>query len=186
MLIRINKVAKANIFCEEYANLIANNLIEFDRNRFVIIYGPNGTGKTSLAKVFDQEPGSEYNISINNVVYTEKDVKFAHVISDQNDRNVIEGDTQDFILGDNVKKEYELKKRIESGFKTLFDGKIISGLKGIFGISTKKSQFDRFFTDKTLLEYISDLANTRSKGKSIDRNGFLNLLGHIPRSLLRS
>lgn len=176
MQIKLNKVAKANIFCEEYANLTTNNVIEFDRNRFAIIYGPNGTGKTSLAKVFDQEPGAEYSVSIDSVQFTEKDAKFAHVISDQNDRNVIQGNTQDFILGDNVKREYELKRKIDSGFKALFDTKLIPGLKSKFGISTKQSQFDGLFTDKSLLKYISDLANTRSKGRAIDRKELLNHL----------
>ena len=58
MKIEFNKIAKGSIFCEEFINLIQNNLVTFERNRIAIIYGPNGTGKTSLAKILDQDVGS--------------------------------------------------------------------------------------------------------------------------------
>ena len=125
---------------------------------------------------------SEYSISIDGNIFTEKDPKFAHIISDQNDRNIIQGSTDDFIIGDNIKREYELKQKIEVGFKHLFESKLIPVLKQNYGISVKQSQFDTLFTDKMLLKFISDLANTKSKGKQIDRSEFLehieNLITH--------
>jgi len=127
MKIEFNKIAKGSIFCEEFINLIQNNLVTFERNRIAIIYGPNGTGKTSLAKILDQDVGSEYSISIDGNIFTEKDPKFAHIISDQNDRNIIQGSTDDFIIGDNIKREYELKQKIEVEFKHLFESKLKPG-----------------------------------------------------------
>jgi energy-coupling factor transporter ATP-binding protein EcfA2/predicted nucleic acid-binding Zn ribbon protein len=173
MDIKFNKIVNGNIFCDEFINLTKNNQIIFNTNRFSIIYGPNGTGKTSLAKVLNQEKGSEYSISIDGKTCTENEPKFAHVISDQNDRNIIQGSTEDFILGDNIKREYELKGKIEAGFKNLFEAILIPTLKKNFGISVKKSSFDTLFTDKKLLQFVSDLANVRSKGKLIDREDFL-------------
>ncbi len=174
MKIEFNRIAKGAIFCEEFSNFTQNNFVTFGPNRICIIYGPNGTGKTSLAKVLDQDKGSEYTLSIDGKIFTEKESKFAHVISDQNDRNIIQGSTEDFILGDNIKREYELKRKIEAGFKSLFEEVLIPCLKKKFGISVKTSQFDTLFADKTLLEFISDLANIKSKGKNIDREKFLS------------
>ncbi|MCK4690339.1 MAG: hypothetical protein KAT20_00915, partial [Desulfuromonadales bacterium] len=40
-------------------------------------------------------------------------------------------------------------------------------------ISVKNSPFGELFTDNKLLQFISDLANNRSKGKQIERTDFL-------------
>ncbi|MCK4690337.1 MAG: hypothetical protein KAT20_00905 [Desulfuromonadales bacterium] len=133
MNIEFNKILKGSIFCDEFSNLTQNNQVAFDRNRFAIIYGPNGTGKTSLAKVLDQDKETEYSVLIDGTTYTENDPKFAHAISDQNDRNIIQGSTEDFILGDNIKREYELKGKLEADFKNLFEAILIPGLKKEFG-----------------------------------------------------
>lgn len=97
----------------------------------------------------------------------------AHVISDQNDRNIIEGKTQDFILGDNIKREYELREQINANFTGLFSKKLMATLKNKYGISTKKSNFDDLILDKKYLEFISDIANKNSRGKGIDREDFI-------------
>lgn len=173
MKIKFHKIMKGAIFCDEFNDLLDNNQIEFGKNDIAVIYGPNGAGKTSFTKVLNQDDGSKYIITIDGISYTEKDKKIAHIISDQNDRNIIQGNTEDFILGDNIKREYELKRKIEIGFKTLFEENIIPKLKLNFGISVKKSQFDQIILDKQLLKYISDLANNKSKGRQIDRCEFL-------------
>lgn len=36
------------------------------------------------------------------------------IIDDQNKRNIISGETQDFILGDNIRKEHELFEEIKN------------------------------------------------------------------------
>jgi len=174
MQIVFEKLIRKKIFCDEFKSLTENNLIDLTSNRIAIIYGPNGTGKTSLAKALGQDPGAEYTITINGQKHTEKDLKIAHVISDQNDRNIIEGSTEDFILGDNIRREYELKRQIEDGFRDLFEQKLIFGLKQRFGISVKGSPFESVIRDAKLKEFIADLGNVKSKGRNIDRGEFLN------------
>jgi ABC-type Mn2+/Zn2+ transport system ATPase subunit len=173
MEIQFQKIKKGKIFCEEFSDMQENNKIVFSPNKIAIVYGPNGTGKTSVAKVLAREPGAEYTLTIDGVTFTEKESGVAHVISDQNDRNIIQGSTEDFILGANIKKEYELKKRIDADFINLFESKLVPSLKSKFGISTKKTQFDKFFLDNELLAFISDIANTKSKGKGIERSDFV-------------
>lgn len=46
-------------------------------------------------------------------------------------------------------------------------------LKTEFGISTKNSLFDSLFTNSDFFQQISDIANNKSKGKTIDRKKFI-------------
>jgi ABC-type lipoprotein export system ATPase subunit len=176
MKIEINKIKKASIFCDDFTQLERNKEIIFGKNSVAIVYGPNGTGKTSLAKILGKEEKTEYNIKIDDQTYTQIDPIFAHIVSDQNDRNIIKGNTKDFILGDNIRREYELRDSINKKFENIFENKLSLELKEKFGVSTKQSQFDGLHTDKELLEFISDIANSKSKGSGIDKNKFIEFI----------
>ena len=58
-----------------------------------------------------------------------------HVINDQNNRNIIAGTAQDFLLGDNIKREFELQKQIDELYKNILS-ETIAALKEKFAIST--------------------------------------------------
>ena len=164
------QIKKENIFCAEYEALIKNNEIEFSNNKIAVIYGPNGAGKTSLSSVLEKAENSEFDIEFNNIRYTSKDEPFAHIIHDQNGRNIIQGSTEYFILGDNIKKEYQLKEQLDTGFRNLY-ASLITVLKAKFGITTRNSVFLSLLKDDKLKDYISDLANNRQKGNNIDKEG---------------
>ncbi|HDX9010166.1 TPA: ATP-binding cassette domain-containing protein, partial [Aeromonas dhakensis] len=142
MKLKIEKLKRDNIFTDDFLALKSNNEIDLASKSICVLYGPNGTGKTSLSKVLSREKNAQYTISLDGSTFTEKDEPVAHIISDQNDRNLIQGETQDFILGDNIRREYELKERLNSNFSTLFEKNLVSLLKSKYGISTKKSFFD--------------------------------------------
>jgi len=179
MTIHIKKIIRENIFTDDFKDLLRNNEILFDsRKKFVVIYGPNGTGKTSLALVLNKEKQAQYTIEINGNTHTERDPKVFHVVNDQNGRNIIQGNTEDFILGDNIKREYELKRQIEEGFKNLFDS-LVMELKSRYQIMTKNHDFEELIRDDRLKSYISDIANSKSKGKSILRDGFLSHINSL-------
>ncbi|MDN4707988.1 AAA family ATPase [Vibrio parahaemolyticus] len=110
MKITISKLKKDGIFTDEYLELTQNNELDFEHKKVCVLYGPNGTGKTSLSKVLNQEKGAEYKLFIDGAEHTESSASIAHIISDQNDRNVIQGETQDFILGDDIKKSTSSKR----------------------------------------------------------------------------
>jgi len=170
---KIFKLKKETIFCAEYEDLTENNEIEFSNNKIAVIYGPNGTGKTSLSSILEKTENSEFDIEFNNIRYTNNGEPFAHIIHDQNGRNIIQGSTEDFILGDNIKKEYQLKEHLDTGFRNLYDT-LIAVLKDRFGITTKNSVFLSLVEDNKLKGYISDLANNKQKGNNIDKKEFLD------------
>ena len=71
---------------------------------------------------------------------------------------------------DNIKKEYQLKEQLDTGFRNLY-ASLITVLKAKFGITTRNSVFLSSLKDDKLKDYISDLANNRQKGNNIDKEG---------------
>nr|WP_275660924.1 ATP-binding cassette domain-containing protein [Vibrio brasiliensis] len=167
---------KENIFTDEFLTLNSNNEIDLNTKNICVFYGPNGTGKTSLSKVLSQQKNTEYTIKVDDRTYTEQDEQISHVISDQNDRNLIQGETQDFILGDNIKREYELKERLNRNFSELFQTKLVKILKSKYSIGKKNTEFDDLILDRDYLSFISDIANNRARGKNIDRDDFIDIV----------
>ncbi len=177
MTLIINRLVRQNIFTSNFQKLEDDNELKFPESGIVVVYGPNGAGKTSLACVLAEEPNTEYSLTYNGQEYfTGSEYKLFHNISDQNGRNVIQGTTEDFILGDNIRREYELKKAIEKDFDYLYNSVLIPKLKSDFGITKKQSPFHEKITDKQIVHYVSDLANNRAKGQNIERSEFLNFI----------
>jgi len=174
MRIKFKKIRYGSRFCDDFDDMKANNVLEFNGNRVCVVYGPNGTGKTSLSELFSRkDPDSEYAMEIDDVEFTNASEPIFHVIEDQNGRNIIAGSTEEFILGDDIKKEYELKKKLEDGFDNLFRNKLVGELKSNFGISKKSTQFDSLITNDRIKFFVSDIANSRSKGASIKRDEYI-------------
>jgi len=98
--------------------------------------------------------------------------------NDQNGRNIIEGSTNDFILGDDIKREYDLRNHLESGFKELFES-LATKLKKEYKISTKASSTLGFVSNEDIKKVVPFLANTRDKGKSIDWDDYSNKLSGL-------
>lgn len=184
MSIVFHTIRNGNIFCADFEDMKKNNIIEFPSSGIAIIYGPNGTGKTSLAKALKHETNSEYELSIDGNRANNKSISTFHIISDQNGRHIIEGDTEDFILGDNIKREYELKRLMENNFNEIFSFDLIPKFKQIFGISTKGNALIQKISNLTLRQYVSDLANNKSKGKNIDRKDFIEVIETLPKATL--
>lgn len=74
----------------------------FSREGISVIYGPNGTGKTSLVKVLSSEKGTK----VKNYTYDGNEYGWfsIFVINDQNNRNIIQGKQKFLIKEDNIKK----------------------------------------------------------------------------------
>jgi len=161
-MIKFNKIENGEIFTRDFRQLVKNNKVAFATSEEIaVIYGPNGTGKTSLIKVLTDDKGTKVEYEYNGQTYTSgKDI--FHIINDQNNRNIIAGETKDFFLGDNIRREYELERLIEEGRKIMIDA-AISSLKA-HGITAANSPLIGLVSNADIVEVIKDLANNRSKG----------------------
>jgi len=180
MTLSFRKIVRHNIFSPEFADLQSENIVEFPMSGIAVVYGPNGIGKSSLAAVLAREAGSAYKVILDETeVTSEGEYNPFHVINDQNGRNVIQGSTEDFILGDNIRREYELKNTIDTGFYELFNDYLATKLKTDYGISKKAARLISYVEHEKIREYVSDLANNRSKGSQIDRAEFLGTISAV-------
>lgn len=146
-----------------------------------VVYAPNGTGKSSLAALLKTEVSSDrMNFSAiddngNNIV---PETGAFHVIHDQIDRNVIGGQTTDYLIGAQIRREYELKDRMHVAFQNAFS-QLVSKYKTDFKVTkvgdyllTKLDNVDDEIHHNAY-KYIRSLVNSRQRGKDIDRNEFV-------------
>lgn len=155
------KIENEDIFVSDYKKFIRNNQIDFSKEGISVIYGPNGTGKTSLVKVLSSEKGTKVKYTYDGKEYTDGSQFF--VINDQNNRNIIQGETKDFLLGDDIKKEFELQEYIANEYNRLCT-ESISILKSNYSVSSSSSKSIDCFSEWTSIQnIIKDLMNNRSK-----------------------
>lgn len=160
--ISFEKIENEDIFVSDYKRLTRNNEIDFSREGISVIYGPNGTGKTSLVKVLSSEKGTKVKYTYDGKEYTDGSQFF--VINDQNNRNIIQGETKDFLLGDDIKKEFELQEYIANEYNRLCT-ESISILKSNYSVSSSSSKSIDCFSEWTSIQnIIKDLMNNRTKG----------------------
>lgn len=175
MSLIFNKIENNSIFTRDFNSLTNNNEIRFPNlEQIAVVYGPNGTGKTSLIKVLGGANGTKLQFSLDGVEYdTGTDV--FHIINDQNNRNIISGSTQDFFLGDNIQREFQLQEQVNSDRKDLIST-LITSLKNTFGISAGNSPLIDLIQDENLCALIKDCANNRSKGARYTTETLVSIL----------
>lgn len=168
------KIENEDIFVSDYKKLIRNNEIDFSGEGISVIYGPNGTGKTSLVKVLSSEKGTKVKYTYDGKEYTDGSQFF--VINDQNNRNIIQGETKDFLLGDDIKKEFELQEYIANEYNRLCT-ESISILKSNYSVSSSSSKSIDCFSEWTSIQnIIKDLMNNRTKGSKTGVDTYISEL----------
>lgn len=165
---------KDNILCREFKEFKKNNSIEFGKKKIALCYAPNGTGKTTFSKILDNYDSTSYSVKYKDIEYTKG---LFHVIADQNNRNIIKGETEEFILRDNIKKERELEIEIKKEFDLKYS--LIKEQLSSIGITKKSDILVTLISDIKIKEYVENLVNIKNKGKSIDLIEFSDKLSSI-------
>lgn len=180
MALVFNKIENADVFTRDFSPLTRNNQINFPNNEEIaVVYGPNGTGKTSLIKVLSDAPNTKLEFDYEGTSYTSGTNVF-HVVNDQNNRNIISGETRDFFLGDNIQHEFELQD-ILTEKRVTFISAVISILKG-YKITTTKHPLLDLIEDDSLKGFAKNCANNKSKGDQYTNEQIVNIMTALVRA----
>lgn len=128
MKITFSTIKSGEIFCDDFLCLTdLNGTIEFKHMQtaggIAVVYAPNGTGKSSLASLLDTEVTDESRKFVAADEYGNEikpETGTFHVIHDQLNRNVIRGKTTDYLIGAQIRREYELRDRLSVAYQNAF------------------------------------------------------------------
>lgn len=175
--ITFNKIENGLIFTSDYRTFVKNNTISFSNAGIAVVYGPNGTGKTSLAKVFEGAEGTSISCDYDSVHYENGNNLF-HVINDQNNRNIIHGTAKDFLLGDNIRKEFELQQLTSELYQKVIQN-IVVELKDKYKISTVSNNLITAINNNKLAAVIKDFVNKNSRGSKTAIKDFICIIDSL-------
>ena len=172
-----------DIFCDEFKDFKENNVIEFEKN-IAVLYGPNGTGKTSLCNILKAN-NKDANMKFD-VVFEGKEKIFEegkeifHIIKDQNNRNIIKGEAKDYLLGDNIEKEFALKNEVDKGFNETYST-IRDKMQIVFKIKKKNHKLIGDISDDNINNLLSELATAKNsyKPENINKDDYIKIASTI-------
>ena len=167
------KLQKENIFCEDFIEFKKNNIISFNDNKINVLYAPNGVGKSSFCKTLSGQ--GDFVLKYNGNLYNNENCNLFHIISDQNSRNIIKGVAKDFLIGDDIAKEFQLKEWLDKKFEIIFKD-LKSYYKNILNLSKKSDEKLKWLENKNLIEQI---VNPRSHSYSLDLDDFVSTVNNL-------
>ena len=189
MKLIFKSIKNESIFGSDFENLSeSQGTIEFKHMHtpggLAVVYAPNGTGKSSFTRVVSSEK-STANISFlaedetGNSITPENGA--FHTIKDQINRNVIGGKETDYLVGAQIRREYELRDSINSDYSNA-----INMLVGVYKNEFKVSKVgDLLLNHIPELEgesfqkaylFVKSIVNSRSRGKDINQNEFVEFI----------
>lgn len=171
------KIENGTIFTSDFRSFTERNVISFSKEGMAVVYGPNGTGKTSLVRALSGDDGTSVEFRFNGSSYKSGKEVFS-IINDQNHRNIIQGSPKDFLMGANIQREYELQEFINSEYSHLCD-QAISELKSKFSISSSSNKLIESIDNPEISSLVKALANNKNKGKSITVGQFIHAIKSI-------
>jgi len=151
-----------------------------------VVYAPNGTGKSSFTKVLSADKATsevaflaETDDRVGGVLTPESNA--FHIIPDQINRNVIRGKETDYLIGQQIRREYELREQINAAFTDAYSfltGKYKSDYNvskvGDFLLSQVSVHEGKSFV--TAYKFIRSIVNPRSHGKDIAQVDYVDYI----------
>lgn len=163
----IKKLKKGTILRPKFETLTTNNKITFSEQGIAVVYAPNGAGKTTIAKIFQGESQTEITAEFEGNEYTSMEGQpLFHVINDQISRNIIEGTTDEFVLGEDIAKERQAKAALDQAYLSLMES-IKEKLKNNFKITKQSTPFIDVISETDVKDIIATM------GKEVQKHQIL-------------
>lgn len=184
MKLIFSSIKKGTIFGPEFQTLTPiNGTVEFKHlntaGGIAVVYAPNGTGKSSLTNVLGiDNPSADLSFSATNDAGVTVAPGSFHIIPDQINRNVIRGKETDYLIGRQIRREYELRARINSAFDAAFTA-LANKYKTEFKVSKVGDYLLaqigtlRDMSYPAAYTYLRSIINNRTHGKDIDQAEFV-------------
>lgn len=177
MSLTFKKIENGDVFTRDFSPLTRYNQIDFPHNEEIaVVYGPNGTGKTSLIKVLAGARNTNLEFDFEGSTYT-SGADIFHVVNDQNNRNIISGETRDFFLGDNIQREFELQDSLQKK-RADFIAAVIAILKS-YKITTVKHPLLACIENEQLKGFLTDCVNNKSKGEHYSNEQIVGIMSAL-------
>ena len=176
-------IKNGSIFDKDFLNLDSSRgTIEFKHfsapGGIAVVYAPNGTGKTSFTSILEEKASSnekyfEAMDENGNKILPETNV--FHIISNQINRNIIPGKTTDYLIGEQIRKEYALRDKINVDFEKMYkDLKKLYrkkySVKRVGHFFIKRHSFSSFYNHEMAIGgYIRDIVNVNKKSSDIKK-----------------
>ena len=175
-----HQIEKDNIFQDDFKNFLRNNELNFNKKNNIVIYAPNGSGKSSFCKVLAGEGNTKLKYQFDNDSIKEEAEDF-FCISDQNGRNLIEGKEKEFLLGDNLRNEYELRITLDK-IKESICKDVAEYAKNI-GIKNKSAKIfsntEYGLDNNTFTNFIKSCVNSKDKGSNFKHDQLIDLYNSL-------
>ena len=186
MKLTFSKIHRESIFNVDFDNLTEDSgTIEFKSKNtlggIAVIYAPNGTGKSSFTEVLKSEESTtavDFWATDDCGAVIEPSSKVFHIIADQISRHIILGDESQYLVGTDIRREYELKKKISNGFDSTFKVSLPGVYKSKYSV-TKIADYllaGVQLINETGYSFIKSIVNTRSRGKDINHKDFISYI----------
>lgn len=179
-MLEFTKIKKQEIFNSDFLNMTENNKITFLNTNLSVIYAPNGVGKSSLCSVLNGE--GEFSVIFEGTNYTNTNCNLFHVILDQNNRNIIGGVAKDYLLGDNIAREFELKEWLDNKILDIYNN-LKSRYKDELGITKKTDKRINWFPDSNR-EFIKNIVNRSNNADAIDKDYLVQLVQSMEEKII--
>ncbi|SET73777.1 AAA family ATPase [Lacrimispora sphenoides] len=189
MKLTFSKIHRESIFNADFDNLKEDSgTIEFKIKNtsggIAVVYAPNGTGKSSFTEVLKSEESTaavDFLATDDCGAVIDPSSKVFHIVADQISRHIILGDESQYLVGTDIRREYELKKKISDGFDSVFKVSLPGIYKSKYGV-TKISDYllgSVQAINETGYSFIKSIVNMRYRGKDINHEDFISYIKNL-------
>lgn len=157
-----HKLSSPGIKDAYFSAMMQNNTLNTNK-QIIVVYAPNGTGKTSLTSILSGSSGTSMEADYNGSAITNVQDTFT-IIRDQNLRHIISADDNTFLMSTSIRREYELRDTLESTFRELLQNTLHTLLSNEFNLKATHKGIS-LITNEDLRKRVRAIVHTTVKGR---------------------